>query len=107
MQPLAMLTTAAESDTPADLPCCQAQVPVLAELLCSEPLNEDRLDEFDEHSVQSYFDPVLLTHSEVMNRLKILEARMDKPHDYFCKGSKEEILPYMRKVVASWMLEVS
>ncbi|CAG7823390.1 unnamed protein product [Allacma fusca] len=113
MQPQVMLTEGdLADDIPGNLPCCQPQIPVLAELLCSEPSNDDLMgsvrqpEDLDDTSVQSYFDPVLLHHTEVVSRLKLLESRMEKPHDYFRNGAKEEILPYMRKVVASWMLEV-
>ena len=113
------------NETPSELECCQPQVPVLAELLCSEPPDEallksvhgstqhkpddpDRNNEPDEGTayVHSYFDPVILHHPDVMSRIKTLESCMEKPRDYLRNSSKDDILPYMRKIVASWMLEV-
>lgn len=114
MQPQIIITEVDEAgQTPANLPCCQPQVPVLAELLCSEPPTEDLMDSVvrendpagDENSVQSFYDKSLLHHTNVIDSLKFLESTMVKPVNYF--SDKNEILPYMRKVVASWMLEVS
>lgn len=110
-------------ETPSELACFQPQMPVLAELLCSEPADDEVLKSLsatmskndrnsnngivgDEPYVQSHFDPVILHHPEVMSRLKILESNMDKPRDYLRNTTNDEILPYMRKIVASWMLEV-
>lgn len=108
MQPNMMPTEGSlpEDRTP-DVPCCQPQVPVLAELLCSEPLDSlDSDSEACEEGCQSFYDPAILNHPQVMRRLKDLELMMRQPKNYFTTNSKNEILPYMRKVVASWMLEV-
>jgi len=121
MQPqLFMTETSVGNETPGDLACCQPQVPVLAELMCTELADhgdEDesglmrsvrRAEDLDEDgSVDSYLDPVLLNHVDVVSRLKFLESKMDRPRDYFRSSPKDEVLPYMRKMVASWMLEVS
>lgn len=113
MQPNMMPTEGGvpEDKTP-DVPHCQPQVPVLAELLCSEPTDPSLLDsersadEECEEGCQSFFDPAILNHPQVMKRLKALESMMKQPKNYFASNPQNDITPYMRKVVASWMLEV-
>lgn len=83
----------------------ESQMPVLAELLCSESPIQD-MDDDSPSSVQSYFDPALLHHPEVLTKLKNLETQTRQPRNYFQAPLKDEILPYMRKVVSMWMLEV-
>lgn len=110
MQPMIMDSND-ENKTP-DIPCCQPRMPVLAELLCSEVSDHDLIEsgarslEHCDSSVMSYFDPAVLHHPEVMSRLKFLESQVETPKSYFHSDDKSEILPFMRKVVASWMLEV-
>lgn len=101
-----------EDQTP-EVPCCQPQIPVLAELLCSERTDSSILDSPDgsgndecEEGVKSFFDPAILNHPQVMQRLKSLELMMNPTKNYFANNSKSDILPYMRKLVGSWMLEV-
>jgi hypothetical protein len=118
MQPQLTMDSTEENITP-EIPCCQAQMPVLAELLCSEESDHDliesgggesggarSLEHCDDISVHSYFDSSILHHPEIMERLKFLESQTKTPRSYFSGEVKPEILPYMRKVVASWMLEV-
>lgn len=103
--------TAPENTTP-DVPSCQPQMPVLAELLCSELSGNDfpdseRCDDDCRDGPRSIFDPAILHHPHVMKNLRSLEMMMREPKNYFAASTKCEILPYMRKVVGSWMLEVS
>lgn len=115
MQPELMMMESNDENKTPDIPCCQPQTPVLAELLCSEVSDHDLIESGarslehcdEEGSVMSYFDPAVLHHPEVMSRLKFLESQIETPKSYFHSDGETEILPFMRKVVASWMLEVS
>jgi len=121
MQPQIHTEQNEENITP-EIPFAQPQMPILAELLCSEESDHDliesgaeggggggdrSLEHCDETTVLSYFDSSILHHPDVMSRLKFLESQIGTPKNYFMGDGKPEILPYMRKVVASWMLEVS
>lgn len=53
----------------------------------------------------SYKDPVLLNDDRVLNNLLTSEERYMPNGSYF-KVVQKDIKPYMRKMVATWMLEV-
>lgn len=50
-------------------------------------------------------DPVLLNHPNVLERLLSLQYTTMPPQDYF-QFIQTDIEPFMRKLVATWMLEV-
>ncbi|XP_069101355.1 G1/S-specific cyclin-D2-like [Argopecten irradians] len=54
---------------------------------------------------RAYKDPVLLEDDRVLNNLLITEDRYQPSPTYF-KCVQTDIKPYMRKMVAEWMLEV-
>jgi cyclin D2 len=54
---------------------------------------------------QSYKDPVLLNDDRVLNNLLTNEERYMPNGSYF-KVVQKDIKAYMRKMVATWMLEV-
>lgn len=53
----------------------------------------------------SYKDPVLLNDDRVLNNLLTYEEKYMPSGNYF-KVVQKDIKPYMRKMVATWMLEV-
>jgi len=55
---------------------------------------------------KAYSDPVFLDDERVLKNLMYTEERYTISSSYF-KCLQTELKPYMRKVVASWMLEVS
>lgn len=54
---------------------------------------------------QSYKDPVLINDDRVLNNLLSCEERYRSNGSYF-KVVQKDVKPYMRKMVATWMLEV-
>jgi hypothetical protein len=56
--------------------------------------------------LKAYSDPVFLDDERVLKNLMCTEERYTISSSYF-KCLQTELKPYMRKVVASWMLEVS
>lgn len=56
-------------------------------------------------TIRAYDDPVLLQDDRVLHNLLLTEERYIVSSSYF-KCVQRELKPYMRKVVASWMLEV-
>lgn len=55
---------------------------------------------------KAYVDPKLIQDNRVMATMLKLED-MYIPDSYFTNGSKKEIKPFMRKIVATWMFEVT
>ena len=55
---------------------------------------------------RSYPDPVLLRDDRVLERLLELEDHFLPRCDYF-KFVQKEIKPFMRRTVATWMVEVN
>lgn len=53
----------------------------------------------------SYKDPVLLNDDRVLNNLLTYEEKCMPSGSYF-KHVQSDVKPYMRKMVATWMLEV-
>jgi cyclin D2 len=52
-------------------------------------------------------DPVLLHDDQVLQKLLEVEDKYVNPTSYLKFGLQTELKPYMRKMVATWMLEVS
>lgn len=65
------------------------------DLLCMERTSEPK----------AYCDPVFLDDDRVLKNLMLTEDRYVISSSYF-KCVQTELKPYMRKIVASWMLEV-
>ena len=54
---------------------------------------------------RAYKDPVLIEDPRVLIKLLALEDRF-QPNPAYFKCVQKDIKPYMRKMVAQWMLEV-
>lgn len=52
-------------------------------------------------------DPAIMTDRRVLQQLLGLEMFSVPSSDYFAPSSTSELQPYMRRVVTTWMLEVS
>lgn len=56
---------------------------------------------------RAYPDPVLLNDERVLNNLLAAEDKYTPCSDYFGNHFQQELRPFMRKMVAQWMFEVS
>ncbi|CAG0884049.1 unnamed protein product [Cyprideis torosa] len=72
---------------------------VMSELLCSERMGDT------EDEPRAEFDPVLMADYRVLQNMLALQHSYMPKCDYF-KSIQSDLEPYMRKVVADWMLEV-
>ena len=56
---------------------------------------------------RAYLDPVLLNDDRVLRNLLHAEEKYTPCSDYFGNQFQTDIRPFMRKMVAQWMFEVS
>ena len=78
----------------------------MSELSSPKSFHVNHYSSTDDHGCRrSFADPALISDDRVLKNMLKLEEQ-HTPANYFSNGSQRDIKPFMRKIVATWMLEV-